>query len=428
MGEVYEAIQEPLSRRVAVKTLNAAVAEGSEAFLRFRREAEATAALGHPNIVQVTDFRAKPGEPPILVMELLAGETLKDLVVREKRLVPERAVFIALQILAGLAAAHRAGVIHRDIKPANVFVQQTSAVRDLVKIVDFGIAKLVTSNLLTEGGQVLGTMAYMAPEQAIGARVDARADLYALGATLFHLLSGLRLVDVTQPGGARAALGDVAPWLPLGLVQAVERALARDPEGRWPSAEAMSAALEPFARAVAPVSPSSGLSPYTAPAADAAPTVGVGTGPAPVTMPTEVTAPPRDETAKHVLAAIAFACLVLGVWYVIGRVRVRLAQEEIEREMFAHETHFNACLDGSKCARREVEGRSFPLCTGKVTPEAIEHAGVLVEGPHLAYTRGSAATGDRRFQVIGTGEDLPWDPALVLGVLCNPQAARSFSP
>ena len=142
MGEVYEAVQKGLSRRVAIKLLKPELAKNPEMLSRFRLEAEAAAALGHPNIVQVTDLSVVPGEVPYLVMEHLDGRSLHDLIETEGRLAPERAAFIGLQILSALAAAHAAQIVHRDIKPANVFVVQTLA-QDIVKLLDFGVAKLL---------------------------------------------------------------------------------------------------------------------------------------------------------------------------------------------------------------------------------------------------------------------------------------------
>ena len=253
MGEVYEALQEPLSRRVALKTILPELAASSSLFTRFRREAESAAALGHPNIVQVTDFQSLPNEPPLLVMELLEGLTLKDVLEREKKLEPGRAAFIAMQILSGLAAAHRAGIIHRDIKPGNIFLMSTLAVRDLVKVVDFGVAKLVEDAAVTSAakvtamGQVLGTLAYMAPEQAHGLAVVHRADLYAVGATLYHALSGVNPIEAMTPGSPRVPLVKAAPWIDARLAAVVDRALEKSPEARFPSAESMADALAPFA-------------------------------------------------------------------------------------------------------------------------------------------------------------------------------------
>ena len=252
MGEVYEALHTRLQRRVALKTIRADIALDPASLARFRREAETAASLGHPNIVQVTDWKEPPGEPPFLVMEHLDGRLLADVIEEQRKMAPGRVAFIGMQLLSGLAAAHRAGIVHRDVKPGNVFLLSTFAVRDLVKIVDFGIAKMVVDvaatsrRALTDFGQVLGTFAYMAPEQAMGGEVDARADIFAAGATLFHALSGLRPTEVIVPGQPRAKLADLAPWVDKRLAAIVDKAMEKDPAKRFASATEMGDALGPF--------------------------------------------------------------------------------------------------------------------------------------------------------------------------------------
>jgi serine/threonine protein kinase len=252
MGEVYEALHEPLSRRVAIKTIRPDLAGTPELVTRFRREAEASVALGHPNIVQVTDFVIDGDRPPVIVMELLEGRTLRDLMLAARKLEPPRAVFIALQILAGLSAAHRAGIIHRDVKPGNVFLQKTLAVRDHVKLLDFGVAKLLEhadsvngSAPVTQRGIVLGTKAYMAPEQERGGPVDARSDLYAVAATLYYALSGWKPRDTDAPKQP-LPLRRVAPDVPAALAAIVDQAISLEPRDRYPSAESMGEALSAF--------------------------------------------------------------------------------------------------------------------------------------------------------------------------------------
>jgi len=165
MGVVYEAVQEPLGRRVALKLLRRELAEDPNFAARFRREAELAASLGHANIAQVTDFGVDEGRP-FLVMDLLIGESLAELLAREGMLSEPRAAFIAAQMLDALSAAHARGVIHRDLKPDNVFLSQISGVRDVVKLLDFGIAHSGGDEgmRMTRTGQVLGTPAYMSPE------------------------------------------------------------------------------------------------------------------------------------------------------------------------------------------------------------------------------------------------------------------------
>lgn len=192
MGSVYEAVQEDLGRVVALKVLDPVLATHDEQLERFRREATSAAALGHANIVSVTDFgaRSTSGDPPYLVMELLSGESLGKLLDRESVLAPERVAFIASQVLAALGAAHGAGIVHRDVKPDNVFLVASDG-GERPKLVDFGIAKVKDqTDRLTRAGELVGTPDYIAPEQLHGAQPDARTDIWAMGVTLYEALFG----------------------------------------------------------------------------------------------------------------------------------------------------------------------------------------------------------------------------------------------
>jgi eukaryotic-like serine/threonine-protein kinase len=256
-GAVYEAVQDDLGRRVAVKVLHTDLALSAEGIARFEREAKAAGALGHANIVQVTDFQANPGEPPFIVMDYLDGETLGALLEREGRLAPERAAFVATQVLTALEVAHAAGIVHRDIKPDNVFLLQVSGVHDIVKLLDFGVAKLHGEGAqLTGGGALVGSPAFMAPEQIRGAAVDLRADLWAVAVCIYRALTGLMpfeaeslhalMMKITE--SAPTPLSALRPDVSPGLVAVVERAMARDPAGRFSSGREMARALEPFSR------------------------------------------------------------------------------------------------------------------------------------------------------------------------------------
>ncbi|MBX3234107.1 MAG: protein kinase [Labilithrix sp.] len=331
MGAVYEAVQEDLARRVALKVLLDSTRITDEDLRRFRREALAASQLGHPNIVQVTDFQARPGEPPFLVMERLDGESLNDLLKRERPLAPARAVFIATQILAALAAAHAAGIVHRDIKPPNVFLTRTQAMADLAKVLDFGIAKApsLAGSFRTLPDTILGTPAYMAPEQAGGAQVDHRADIYAVGACLFEMLSGRRPYAGASAGEIIAQLSTTSPPpllslrpdLDPALAAVVDRALSRSPAARFASATAMLDALTPWSRA-------DGARPPAASApADAAPTVQVP----PPTAAGVVTAAPTGSTALGVViglvtgAVTVLVVIAAGIWIFLASAKTRAA-------------------------------------------------------------------------------------------------------
>ncbi len=257
-GTVHAGVDHLLGRRVAIKVLHPEYANEPTHVERFVREARASAAIGHPNIVQVTDFVRAVGAPPMLVMELLEGESLRSLIDREGPLPPERASFIVVQTLAALSAAHRAGIVHRDVKPSNVFRCDGTPVADFVKLVDFGIAKLMEGRGpdLTEAGLALGTLVYMAPEQAAGQRVDARTDLYSAALVLYELLVGRRPHSPLDSARLTTELMQRDPT-PVGkrrpgthgvLASLIVRALARSPADRFASADEMLAVLMPLAR------------------------------------------------------------------------------------------------------------------------------------------------------------------------------------
>ncbi|HEY1435030.1 MAG TPA: serine/threonine-protein kinase, partial [Thermoanaerobaculia bacterium] len=186
MGEVYRARDTRLSREVAVKVLPELSAGSSEALVRFEREAQAVAALSHPNILAIHDF-GRANDVSYCVMELLEGETLRDRL-EAAAIPPRKAVEYSQQVLRGLAAAHDRGIVHRDLKPDNIFLTRDG----LVKILDFGLARTTGDAAasgsgppsLTASGTVVGTPGYMSPEQIRGKAVDPRSDLFALGAIL----------------------------------------------------------------------------------------------------------------------------------------------------------------------------------------------------------------------------------------------------
>ncbi len=255
MGTVWRGEDPLLARSVAVKTLDPRLAEDDDLRARFRREAVAAAAVAHPNIVATYDTGEDDGVAYI-VMELVEGATLRQAIDLHGALPPARAADIAAQVADALAAAHARGLVHRDVKPSNVLVQLDGR----VKVTDFGIAKAAdqSTDELTRTGSVMGTARYLAPEQLEGRPVDERADVYSLGLVLFEMLAGETpfgaeteiATAVARLTSEPPRLGDVRPHLAPGLAHVVDRALARDPDQRWPNAAAMRDALAPFRVAV----------------------------------------------------------------------------------------------------------------------------------------------------------------------------------
>jgi tRNA A-37 threonylcarbamoyl transferase component Bud32 len=244
-GIVYRAVDDTLGREVALKILNPALTH-PEILERFRVEATVLASLSHPGIATIYDLFRSDTEL-LMVMELVRGETLEHLSARVGPLPPDRASYLVDQILSALEHAHRLGVVHRDMKPANVMVTALGG----IKIMDFGIARTRFAEQLAADGYVVGTPAYMPPEQVLGQEVDGRADLYSVGVVLYRLLTGAlpftagSSVDMLQqqisqlPTPLRIHRADLPAWCePI-----VQRALAKSPDDRFQSAGAFRDAL-----------------------------------------------------------------------------------------------------------------------------------------------------------------------------------------
>jgi len=247
MGTVYRALHLLIDRPVAVKVLNQRFVEDEAAQARFRREAKATGRLQHANAVTVTDFGHTSDGYVYIVMELLEGQTLRDVLAREAPLETARAVSMMLQASAAVAAAHEAGIIHRDLKPANIFIVQRADVPSVVKVLDFGIAKLASESFdegdketLTAVGAMIGTPRYMSPEQCNGAELTPAADVYSLGVILYEMLTG----TVPFSGATPLAIAikhsaelprdprDITAAIPAELARLVLHALEKRPEDR----------------------------------------------------------------------------------------------------------------------------------------------------------------------------------------------------
>jgi tRNA A-37 threonylcarbamoyl transferase component Bud32 len=256
MGMVYLAEHPVIGRRAALKAIHPELARNAEAISRFVNEAKSISQIGHEHIVNVTDFGRTAAGDFYFIMEHLVGEALSDRLGREAPFAPARAMAIAAQIADALGACHERGVVHRDLKPENVFLVERGGSRDFVKVLDFGLAKLVRGDgsamRKTQTGMIMGTPYYMSPEQCDGRdAIDARADVYALGVILFEMLTGklpfggdscaeILVKQLTmRPPAARS----IVPGLPEALELLLHSALAKDPAERFPTMAAFRAAL-----------------------------------------------------------------------------------------------------------------------------------------------------------------------------------------
>jgi len=269
MSAVWSARDLSLDVPVAVKFMSAEVASQPGLSARFEREAKAAARLRSPHVAQTMDYGV--GETPYIVMELLEGEDLSQRIKRERVFPLSEVVRIGVEVCRGLARAHQAGIVHRDLKPGNIFLSAPD--NGLVKILDFGIAKATGISThggeVTTTGQLLGSPAYMSPEQSRGGEVDARSDLWSLAVILYRLITGRRLFNGTDVGDiiVRISTDPIPPpssvreGLPASIDRFFERALSRDKAERYPDAKTFAdclvqasgrAAATPFARSPDP--------------------------------------------------------------------------------------------------------------------------------------------------------------------------------
>ena len=308
MAEVYRGFDSVLNRTVAIKVLLPQMARDTSFVQRFRREAQAAARLNQPNIVGVYDTGADDGTQ-FIVMEFIEGRTLAEFMATGRRPTPTQAAEIAQKIAAAIAAAHAQGVIHRDIKPGNVMITRDG----VIKVMDFGIARVLGPETAPQTSAVLGTASYLSPEQAQGGPVDARTDIYSLGAVLYELLTGRPpftgespvAVAYKQVNETPAIPSSLNADVPAALDAVVMKALSKNPSNRYQTAEEFSADLE---RAVAgqPV--------------EATPLMPVGAGDATqvISRPSSQTAvlPPPEEpkgSGRKVWLGILIGLLLFGL-------------------------------------------------------------------------------------------------------------------
>jgi serine/threonine-protein kinase len=327
MGEVYEAYDQKLSRRVAVKCLKPGF--GGTHHERFVREVRHAAAFIHPNVVTVFDVGDDEGSP-YFVMELVDGHTLAAELKEKGRLTTEEAVRIADGVLAGLAAAHARDLVHRDVKPANVLLGADGG----VKLADFGIAKAVhdAAPSLTAVNDIIGTPTYLAPEQAGGEPTGPATDLYAVGVLLYEMLAGEPPFRGDSPMATALAhrdapvppLVDKRPDVPNRLARAIERALEKDPTRRYHDADEMRAALddamagtagagvEPTTESTTPVVTSTRILPAPASAPPAPPSRTTRSGGAPVPGHPE-RRPTRERSGRRLVPALVALVIVAAL-------------------------------------------------------------------------------------------------------------------
>lgn len=254
MGTVYRVRHRILERPFALKVLRADLSRDSDLGVRFTREAKAAASISHPNVVQITDFGNLPSGQPYFVMEHLVGDSVNSIIGKGGPLPAARAVRMLMQIVDALTAAHAAGIVHRDLKPDNIFVCRNPSGDDLVKVLDFGLAKVAGQSRLTKAGLVFGTPYYMSPEQASGGTIDERTDIYALGVVMYEMFTGRVPFEAdtymgvltkhlyVEPTPPSVLLGEPAE---LGaLEQVILRCLEKKAEKRYATMAALAAELK----------------------------------------------------------------------------------------------------------------------------------------------------------------------------------------
>ena len=384
MAEVYRARDELLGREVAVKVLSERFSRDRSFVERFRREAQAAANLNHPNIVSLFDYGSDDGTY-FIVMEFIDGSSLSDIVHREGALMPERAAEIASDVAKALERAHAQGLVHRDIKSGNIMITRTGQ----TKVTDFGIARAVGRDgeqTMTQTGMVIGTAAYLSPEQAQGNPVDGRSDVYSLGVVLFEMLTGrtpfsgdsalsIAYKHVREDARPPSELNrDVSPQLDAITL----KALAKNPDNRYSTAAEMSEDLQRFMH---------GQKVQATPLlGDRTAVMGRGTG-TQVLPPTEVgppEAPPRRAGWYVVIALLTLALIGLLVWLLadnlFGGAEVRVPDVVGMTERQARNE-----LDAVGL-RTEVEDRRSRRPVGEVLEQDPEADSVAREGDTVTIT------------------------------------------
>jgi len=326
-GAVFEGLHLQMGRPVAIKVLHPALTRDPKMAERFRREAQAACSLRDPHTVTTHDFDQSPEGVLYIVMELIRGRSLLAEIQQRGALTAARAVALVDQVCSALAEAHAQDIVHRDIKPENILIEDRPSHPDFVKVVDFGIAKIMhdpkgdTIAKLTAAGQIFGTLEYMAPEQLAGDAIDHRADIYALGAMLYQMLTGVPPFTGTPSQLIAAHLNADPPppsrrrgEIPAALDAVVLRCMAKDPGARFPDVVSLRQALgQPL-----PGPPPAILHSTRQPAAPIPPTVGPSPATGPGQQPPRVSRPAPVRPRRIGLPLGVWIAIVLAILLVVG--------------------------------------------------------------------------------------------------------------
>lgn len=445
MGAVYLGEHLQLGRRDAIKVMRPDLAQDREAIARFTRGTRNVSAIRHPNVCTIYDFSDTPDGVRYLAMEYIEGATLKEVLDREGRLPPRRAVDIACQVADALQAAHDAGVIHRDLKPGNIMLCRGPRAdsKEIVKVVDFDISKSAgepDGEEVTRTGFVVGTPEYMSPEQLIGERLDGRSDLYSLAVVLFRMLTGrlpFRATNVQDMmlerlTGAPLRLDEVLARQPLpgitGLQSALDRALARKAADRQPTAAEFEREIAAALR-----DPSFAASPVPTPTTLPSP---AGVEAEPPLTPTRVAiapmAPQRSLSPRRLAASIGAGVAVvavLGFSVYSWRGRAPAAQPPATRDTTATRRDTTTARDTTGASRDTAQERGDTIVSGNPggTSGATDRGSGRKADPKVIVRRSGTTSASRAGAagVVSIGAMLDRQLDALLGATPTPGVLRA---